>query len=70
MQGLQGGRGYDRDILLKSTIMANELLFCFLCLILRLSELRVSMTNAIGVRECIFLGMQKIFAKFDLVFPK
>jgi len=26
--------------------------------------------EALGVRECIFLGMQKIFAQFDLVFPK
>lgn len=34
------------DILLKITIMANKLLFPCLCLILRLREERVSMTNA------------------------
>ena len=49
MKVSQGGRGYDSDILLKSRIMANEL-FCLLYLILRLSEARVSMTNAKGAR--------------------
>jgi len=28
-----------------------------------------SMPTAIGVRECIFLGMQRFLPKFDLAFP-
>jgi len=39
----EGGR-YDSDILLKGNIMANKLLFCFMCFEVR--EARVSMTNA------------------------
>jgi len=46
VKGSQGGRGYDSDMLLEGRIIANELLFCFLCLILRLREARISMTYA------------------------
>jgi len=47
VNSVRGGFGYNSDILLKSRIMANDL-FCFLCLIVRISEARVSMTNAKG----------------------
>ena len=47
VKGMRVGCGYDSDILLKSRIMAEELV-CWLCLILRLHEARLSTTNAIG----------------------
>jgi len=46
VEGLQGG--WEYVILLKSKTMANNWLFCFLCLIWRLSEARITMTNAKG----------------------
>jgi len=48
VKGSEGRCGYDSAILLKSRIMTEELLFSLLCLILRLREARVSMTNAKG----------------------
>jgi len=48
VKGSQGGSGYDSNIFLKGRIIANKLLFCFLRLILRLREVKISMTNAKG----------------------
>jgi len=46
VKGSKGRCEYGSDILLKSSLMANKLLFCFLCLILGVGEERVLMTNA------------------------
>jgi len=47
MKGFQEGHRlrFSKNILLKNKITANQVLFLFLCLIVRLSETQVSMTN-------------------------
>jgi len=47
----QRGLGFSCNILLKSRIMVNKSLLYFCILILRLGGVRISMTNAKGVRR-------------------
>jgi len=46
VKGSQERREYGYDMFLKSSVMANKLWLCFLCLNVKLGEARVSMTNA------------------------